>query len=77
LAGSYLGRRRDNRVTDDAEMVSLGLETEAETAAIPPAMLIAIFANTEHHVGLCLRAESIFCNPIVSASTKVFFIRQV
>jgi hypothetical protein len=46
----------------------------AETAAIPPAMVAAIFANTEHHVGLCPRAESIFCNPAVSASTKVFFI---
>jgi hypothetical protein len=33
------------------------LETEAEIAAVPPAILLAIFANVEHHFGLWLQAE--------------------
>jgi hypothetical protein len=39
------------------QLVSFRLETQTETAEIPPAMLVAVIANIQRLVGMRLQAQ--------------------
>jgi hypothetical protein len=54
MRDGYVGRYGYNCVTD-VLLGSFLLKTQAETAAIPPAMLVAIITNIQSFVGLCLQ----------------------